>query len=64
MLIKTVPRGARFTLGPFDIELVSVTHSVPESNAVIIRTPLGAVLHTGDWKLDATPPLGPRAQVD
>ena len=44
---------------PFDIEFVSVAHSIPESNALIIRTPLGAVLHTGDWKLDPTPVIGP-----
>jgi ribonuclease J len=56
--ISVVPLGARFTLGPFDIELVSVAHSIPESNALIIRTPLGTVLHTGDWKLDPTPVLG------
>jgi len=57
--LKVVPLGSRFTLGPFDIELVSVAHSIPESNALIIRTPLGTVLHTGDWKLDPTPVLGP-----
>jgi ribonuclease J len=56
--IKVVPLGGRFTLGTFDIELVSVAHSIPESNALIIRTPLGTVLHTGDWKLDPTPVLG------
>jgi len=56
--IKVVPLGARFSLGPFDIELVSVAHSIPESNALIIRTPLGSVLHTGDWKIDPTPVLG------
>jgi ribonuclease J len=56
--IKVVPLGARFSLGPFDIELVSVAHSIPESNALIIRTPLGTVLHTGDWKLDPTPVIG------
>jgi ribonuclease J len=57
--INVVPLGGRFTLGPFDIELVSVAHSIPESNALIIRTPLGTVLHTGDWKLDPTPVIGP-----
>src|ERR1051326_6961440 len=56
--VNVVPPGARFTLGEFDIELVSVAHSIPESNALIIRTPLGNVLHTGDWKLDPTPILG------
>jgi ribonuclease J len=51
--------GCRFKVGPFDIELVSVAHSIPESNALILRTPHGNVLHTGDWKLDPTPVLGP-----
>jgi ribonuclease J len=57
--VTIVPLGGRFSLGPFDIELVSVAHSIPESNGLIIRTPLGTVLHTGDWKIDPTPVLGP-----
>src|SRR5229473_2249176 len=57
--VNIVPLGGRFTLGPFDIELVSMAHSIPESNGLIIRTPLGSVLHTGDWKIDPTPVLGP-----
>ncbi len=57
--VNVVPLGGRFSLGPFDIELVSVAHSIPESNALIIRTARGSVLHTGDWKIDPTPVLGP-----
>src|ERR1700742_2180262 len=57
--INVIALGARFTLGGFDIELVSMSHSIPESNGLIIRTPLGTVLHTGDWKLDPTPLIGP-----
>jgi len=57
--VKVVALGARFRLGPFDIELVSMAHSIPESNGLIIRTPLGTVLHTGDWKIDASPSIGP-----
>ena len=57
--VNIVPLGGRFTLGPFDIELVSMAHSIPESNGLIIRTPLGTVLHTGDWKIDPTPVIGP-----
>jgi ribonuclease J len=56
--VKVIPLGGRFTAGPFDVELVSMAHSIPESNALIIRTPAGAVLHTGDWKIDPTPILG------
>jgi ribonuclease J len=57
--VNVVPLGGRFKLGPFDIELVSMAHSIPESNGLIIRTPAGAVLHTGDWKIDPTPVIGP-----
>jgi ribonuclease J len=57
--LTEVALGSRFDVGPFDIELCSVAHSIPESNALIIRTPHGAVLHTGDWKLDPTPVIGP-----
>src|ERR1700692_416387 len=57
--VTIVPSDGRFSLGPFDIELVSMAHSIPESNGLIIRTELGTVLHTGDWKIDPTPVLGP-----
>lgn len=56
--VTIVQLGSRFKIGPFDIELVSMAHSIPESNALIIRTPAGTVLHTGDWKIDLTPILG------
>jgi ribonuclease J len=56
--VTEVALGSRFNVGPFDIELCSVAHSIPESNALIIRTPHGTVLHTGDWKIDPTPVLG------
>lgn len=57
--VKEIALGSRFNVGPFDIELCSVAHSIPESNALIIRTPFGNVLHTGDWKIDPTPVVGP-----
>ncbi|MCS6758068.1 MAG: ribonuclease J [Candidatus Devosia euplotis] len=47
--------GKSFDLGPFTIEAINVAHSIPESNALLITTPIGRVLHTGDWKLDPTP---------
>ena len=56
--IHTVPLSGRFTIGPFDLELVTLTHSIPEPNAVVIRTSAGTVLHTGDWKLDPDPLIG------
>jgi ribonuclease J len=53
-----VPMSGRFAVGPFEIELVTLTHSIPEPNALIVRTPLGTVVHTGDWKLDPEPLVG------
>jgi ribonuclease J len=55
--INVVPVGGRLNVGPFDVEFVTMAHSIPEANALIIRTPLGNVLHTGDWKIDPTPIL-------
>jgi ribonuclease J len=56
--VKVVPLGGRLTLGPFAVEFINVAHSIPESNALAIRTPAGTVLHTGDWKIDPTPLVG------
>jgi len=56
--IKVVPMGGQLTLGPFTVDFINVAHSIPESNALAIRTPAGIVLHTGDWKIDPTPLLG------
>jgi ribonuclease J len=58
--VTIIPVGGRFTAGPFDVELVTMAHSIPEANALILRTPAGTVLHTGDWKIDPTPILGDR----
>src|SRR6187397_3665775 len=61
--VNIVPLGGRVTIGAFDVELVSMAHSIPESNALIIRTPAGSVLHTGDWKIDLTPIINPPTDV-
>ena len=55
--VTVVALGSRFDIGPFNVELVTMAHSIPKSNALIIRTPGGTVLHTGDWKIDPTPIL-------
>ncbi len=57
--INEVALGSRFTIGPFDLELVDMAHSIPEPNGVVIKTDLGVVFHTGDWKLDRDPRVGP-----
>jgi ribonuclease J len=56
--ITTVPLGGRFKVGPFDIEMVTLAHSIPEPSGLAIRTEHGMVFHTGDWKLDRTPLIG------
>ena len=56
--ITVVPLGGTVELGPFSLELITLTHSIPEPNGLAIRTPLGTILHTGDWKIDPDPLLG------
>jgi ribonuclease J len=56
--ITEVQLGGKVTLGPFEIDLLTLTHSIPEPNGLAIRTPLGTVLHTGDWKIDPEPITG------
>ena len=53
-----LPLHGKFTLGPFAVEYVSVTHSIPESNMLLVTTLAGKVLHTGDWKIDPQPLIG------
>jgi len=52
--------GEKFTVGPFQIEAVPVAHSIPEPMALAITTPAGTVVHTGDWRLDPAPQIGPK----
>ena len=59
--IVEIPMSGRVSIKPFEIELITLTHSIPEPNAVVVRTPAGTVLHTGDWKLDPDPLVGPTA---
>lgn len=52
-------QGDRINVGPFEIEAIGVNHSIPEPMSLAIKTPLGTVIHTGDWKIDLEPSLGP-----
>lgn len=56
--LNVVELGGRIKAGPFEIEMISITHSIPEPNLLAIRTPAGTVVHTGDWKFDPDPLLG------
>jgi len=56
--VTVVPLKGRISLPPFAVELVTLTHSIPEPNALAVHTPLGTVLHTGDWKIDPDPLVG------
>ncbi len=51
--------GEVIDLAPFSVEFVNVAHSIPESHALAIRTRLGTIVHSGDWKLDPQPVVGP-----
>ncbi|HEV7266673.1 MAG TPA: ribonuclease J [Falsiroseomonas sp.] len=57
--IITHAPGSRWNVAPFDLEFLRVAHSVPEAQALAIRTRHGTLLHTGDWKLDPNPLIGP-----
>tara|TARA_R110001583_G_scaffold85564_1_gene224181 strand:- start:78081 stop:79754 length:1674 start_codon:yes stop_codon:yes gene_type:complete len=61
--IHEIELGGRFKLGDFDIEMVTMTHSILEPNALAIRTPKGLVVHTGDWKFDPDPQIGNAADL-
>jgi ribonuclease J len=58
--LRVVQPGGSFELPPFALQYIRMAHSIPEAQSLVIRTPAGAVLHTGDWKLDPDPLIGPR----
>ncbi len=58
--LRVIPPGGAFDLPPFSLRFIRVAHSIPEAQALVITTPAGVVLHTGDWKLDPDPLIGPR----
>ncbi|MEL7540646.1 MAG: ribonuclease J [Pseudomonadota bacterium] len=62
--IQVLPLGAEVEAGPFKIRYITLTHSIPEPNALAIDTPLGTILHTGDWKIDPAPQLGEQTDIE
>ncbi|HTK35155.1 MAG TPA: ribonuclease J [Caulobacteraceae bacterium] len=61
--LTEVPLGGKVKLGPFEVTYFAVAHSIPEPNGLAIKTPLGTILHTGDWKLDDAPMVGAVADM-
>lgn len=61
--VNIVEQGQRIDIGPFQVEFIAVSHSIPEPNALLITTEAGRVLHTGDWKLDPEPGAGRATDV-
>ena len=62
--LREVPLGANFVVGPFEVQLINQTHSIPEPSAVVLRCGAGTVVHTGDWKFDPTPFVGEPTDFD
>ncbi len=60
--LEVVPLNSKIKLGNFEIDFITLTHSIIEPNGLSIKTPLGTVLHTGDWKIDPNPLIG--SQID
>ena len=60
--LNVVPLNSKIKLGEFEIDFVTLTHSILEPNGLSIKTPLGTILHTGDWKIDPNPLIG--SQID
>ncbi|WP_422013765.1 ribonuclease J [Reyranella sp.] len=56
--VTEIPLRGKFSLGPFELEMITMTHSILEPNAMAIRTKFGTIFHTGDWKIDPEPLLG------
>ena len=56
--LNIVQLNSKVTLGPFEIDFITLTHSIPEPNGLSINTPVGTILHSGDWKCDPNPLVG------
>jgi ribonuclease J len=62
--IHEVVPGKSYDLAPFTFEAIPLTHSIPEMHAIAVKTDAGVVMHTGDWKLDSNPLLGPTSDEE
>jgi ribonuclease J len=62
--INIIKPGSNLKLGDFDLQMVQITHSIPEMNGILVKTPAGNVFHTGDWKFDPNPVVKPSTDFD
>lgn len=62
--VNVVSPGGSIAIGEFKIDFVDLTHSIPEMQALMITTPHGRILHSGDWKLDPDPVVGPASNLE
>jgi len=63
LILHEIPLGGSRKLGPFEVQLVNVAHSIPEPNLLVIKTPVGNIVHTGDWKFDDAPVEGSTTDI-
>src|SRR5690606_391088 len=59
--LRVIENNKPFKIGSFEVEFFLQNHSIPDSNGILVRTPVGNIVHTGDWKFDHTPAVGPSA---
>ena len=62
--VNVIPLEGEVEAGPFKVRYITLTHSIPEPNALAIETPLGTILHTGDWKIDPDPLIGEEVDIE
>ncbi|WP_199899529.1 ribonuclease J [Sneathiella glossodoripedis] len=62
--VNVISPGSSLVLGDFKMDFIGLTHSIPEMQALMISTPYGRVMHSGDWKLDPDPVIGPVSDMD
>lgn len=63
VVINELNENSKLKIGDFEIEFLNLTHSTPEMNAMIIKTPKGNILHSGDWKFDQNPIIGQKSNI-
>ena len=61
--INVIKKNQKLDIGPFQLKILGTTHSIPEPNSIVLKTSIGTILHTGDWKLDPHPLVGKKTDL-